>query len=39
MLTTVGNGQRVLIYQAPPGTAEHDALVLLAMTTEDVRTQ
>jgi transcriptional regulator with XRE-family HTH domain len=36
VLTPAGEGQRVLIYQAPPGTAEHDALVLLAMTTEDV---
>ncbi|MGY0061435.1 helix-turn-helix domain-containing protein [Streptomyces sp. LZ34] len=36
VLTPTGDGQRMLIYQAPPGTAEHDALVLLAMTTEDV---
>lgn len=35
---TTGDGQRVLIYQAAPGTAEHDALVLLAMATEDAGT-
>ncbi|MBO0854671.1 MAG: helix-turn-helix domain-containing protein [Nocardia sp.] len=28
-----GDGQRLMIYQAPPGTPEHDALTLLAMTT------
>ncbi|QIQ07302.1 helix-turn-helix domain-containing protein [Streptomyces liangshanensis] len=38
VLRPVGEGQRLLIYQAPPGTAEHNALVLLAMTVEDVRT-
>ncbi|MPY33801.1 helix-turn-helix transcriptional regulator [Streptomyces adustus] len=38
VLTPAGDGQRILIYQAPPGTAEHDALVLLAMTTESTRT-
>ncbi|MGW0882357.1 helix-turn-helix domain-containing protein [Streptomyces sp. NPDC002671] len=38
VLGTVGDGRRMLIYQAPPGTPEHDALVLLAMTTEGVGT-
>jgi transcriptional regulator with XRE-family HTH domain len=38
VLSTAGDGPRILIYQAAPGTAEHDALVLLAMTTEDVGT-
>lgn len=38
VLSPAGEGQRMLIYQAPPGTAEHDCLVLLAMTTEDVGT-
>ncbi|MFJ7967328.1 helix-turn-helix domain-containing protein [Streptomyces sp. NPDC096324] len=38
VLSPAGDGRRVLIYQAPPGTAEHDALVLLAMTTQDART-
>ncbi|WP_040838198.1 helix-turn-helix domain-containing protein [Nocardia brevicatena] len=27
--------QRMLLYQAPPGTAEHDALTLLSMTTQN----
>ncbi|MEU6275642.1 helix-turn-helix transcriptional regulator [Streptomyces populi] len=36
VLGTAGDGQRLLVYQARPGTAEHDALVLLALTTEDV---
>jgi hypothetical protein len=39
VLTPAGEGQRLLIYQAPPGTAEHDALVLLAMTAEAARTR
>ena len=38
VLSTAGDGQRMLIYQAAPGTAEHDSLVLLAMATEDVGT-
>jgi MmyB-like transcription regulator ligand binding domain/Helix-turn-helix domain len=38
VLSAAGDGPRILIYQAAPGTAEHDALVLLAMTTEDVAT-
>jgi transcriptional regulator with XRE-family HTH domain len=38
VLNTSGDGRRMLIYQAAPGTAEHDALVLLAMATEDVGT-
>ncbi|WP_333741241.1 helix-turn-helix domain-containing protein [Streptomyces sp. IBSBF 2806] len=38
VLSPAGEGQRLLIYQAPPGTAEHDSLVLLAMTAEDVGT-
>ncbi|MGJ5749076.1 helix-turn-helix protein [Streptomyces puniciscabiei] len=37
VLTPTGDAQRMLIYQAPPGTAEYDALLLLAMTTQDVR--
>ncbi|WP_042377790.1 helix-turn-helix domain-containing protein [Streptacidiphilus melanogenes] len=37
VLTTAGDGQRVLVYQAPPGTPEHDALVLLALAAQDVR--
>ncbi|WP_042366122.1 helix-turn-helix domain-containing protein [Streptacidiphilus neutrinimicus] len=37
VLATPGDGQRVLVYQAAPGTPEHDALVLLAMTAENVR--
>lgn len=36
VLATADDGQRMLIYQAAPGTAEHDALVLLAMATEDL---
>jgi transcriptional regulator with XRE-family HTH domain len=39
VLSISGNGQRILTYQAAPGSAEHDALVLLAMTTEDVGTR
>ncbi|MEV6392812.1 helix-turn-helix transcriptional regulator [Nocardia xishanensis] len=35
ILHHAGGGQRLLVYQAAPGTAEHDALVLLAMTTEN----
>ncbi|MGW0769401.1 helix-turn-helix domain-containing protein [Streptomyces sp. NPDC002676] len=38
VLGTVGDGRRMLIYQAPPGTPEHDTLVLLAMATEGVGT-
>lgn len=38
VLSSAGGSQRMLIYQAPPGTAEHDALILLAMTTEDAGT-
>ena len=38
VLSIAGEGPRILVYQAAPGTAEHDALVLLAMTTEDVAT-
>ncbi|MGW1965562.1 helix-turn-helix domain-containing protein [Streptomyces sp. NPDC001935] len=38
VLSPAGDGRRILLYQAPPGTAEHDALVLLAMTTEDATT-
>jgi transcriptional regulator with XRE-family HTH domain len=30
-LSPAGGGQRLLVYQAAPGTPEHDALVLLAM--------
>jgi transcriptional regulator with XRE-family HTH domain len=39
VLSTAGDGQRVLVYQATPGTAEHDALILLAMTTEAIATR
>lgn len=35
VLSTDGDGQRVLLYQAAPGTPEHDALVLLTMVAED----
>ncbi|MEU4089338.1 helix-turn-helix domain-containing protein [Streptomyces aureus] len=38
VLSTTGDGQRLLVYQASPGTPEHDALVLLSMTTEGVGT-
>jgi transcriptional regulator with XRE-family HTH domain len=38
VLSTAGDGRRMLIYQATPSTAEHDALVLLAMATENVGT-
>jgi transcriptional regulator with XRE-family HTH domain len=38
VLTTAGDGRRMLVYQATPGTAEHDALVLLAIATEDIGT-
>jgi transcriptional regulator with XRE-family HTH domain len=34
VLTTADDGQRLLVYQATPGTTEHDALVLLAMAAE-----
>ncbi|GAA3030234.1 helix-turn-helix transcriptional regulator [Streptomyces olivoverticillatus] len=34
VLTTADHGRRLLLYQAAPGTAEHDALVLLSMTAE-----
>ncbi|WP_281250189.1 hypothetical protein [Streptomyces monashensis] len=37
-LSPADDGQRTVIYQAPPGTTEHDSLVLLAMTTEGVGT-
>ncbi len=36
ILGIAGDGQRMLVYQAAPGTAEHDALLLLAMTSEQV---
>ena len=36
VLNTAGDGRRMLVYQAEPGTAEHDALVLLGMAAEDV---
>ncbi len=35
ILHHAGSGQRMLLYQAPPGTAEHDALTLLAMATQN----
>ncbi|GGL51822.1 helix-turn-helix domain-containing protein [Planomonospora parontospora] len=35
VLVTAGGDQRMLVYQAAPGTAEHDALVLLAMAAGD----
>jgi transcriptional regulator with XRE-family HTH domain len=31
VLSAAGHGQRVLVYQAEPGTAAHDALLLLSM--------
>ncbi|WP_338104735.1 helix-turn-helix transcriptional regulator [Streptomyces mobaraensis] len=34
VLTTAHPGNRLLLYQAAPGTPEHDALVLLAMAAE-----
>ncbi|MEV4443003.1 helix-turn-helix transcriptional regulator [Streptomyces sp. NPDC049577] len=34
ILTTPDHGSRLLLYQAAPGTPEHDALVLLSMTAE-----
>ncbi|MFI2285502.1 helix-turn-helix transcriptional regulator [Nocardia beijingensis] len=30
-----GNAQRLLLYQAPPGTTEHDALVLLSIAAQN----
>jgi transcriptional regulator with XRE-family HTH domain len=36
VLNVAGDGQRILVYQAVPGTAEYDALVLLGLATEDV---
>ncbi len=38
VLGVSGDGRRVLVYQAAPGSAEHDALVLLAMATEEAGT-
>ncbi|HEU5420829.1 MAG TPA: helix-turn-helix transcriptional regulator [Streptosporangiaceae bacterium] len=38
VLGAADDGQRLLVYQAAPGTAEHDALILLALTTEDLAT-
>ncbi|MFI9723913.1 helix-turn-helix domain-containing protein [Streptomyces sp. NPDC052396] len=35
VLGTTDDGQRLLVYQAMPGTAEHDSLVLLGMTTQN----
>lgn len=35
VLSPAGESQRLLVYQAPPGTPEHDALILLAMTAEN----
>ncbi|MDA2807677.1 helix-turn-helix transcriptional regulator [Nocardiopsis suaedae] len=37
VLTTPGGGQRMLVYQAAPGTPEHDAVVLLAMAAQGRR--
>ena len=34
ILSRAGESQRLLVYQAAPGTPEHDALVLLAMAAE-----
>jgi len=36
VLSTADDGQRLLVYQAAPGTAEHDALILLALATGDL---
>ncbi|MFF3417354.1 helix-turn-helix domain-containing protein [Streptomyces sp. NPDC002698] len=38
ILGPAGDDRRILIYQAPPHTPEHDALVLLSMTTQDAGT-
>ncbi|WP_040792224.1 helix-turn-helix domain-containing protein [Nocardia paucivorans] len=38
VLGAADGAQRVLVYQAAPGTAEHDALILLAMTAEGIGT-
>ncbi len=35
VLTTSGDGQRLLVYQAERGTPEHDALVLLSLAGQD----
>lgn len=35
VLGPAGRNQRILIYQAAPGTPEHDALVLLSMTVQN----
>lgn len=34
VLGPAGKNQRIMIYQAPPETPEHDALVLLSMTAQ-----
>ncbi|WP_040797967.1 helix-turn-helix domain-containing protein [Nocardia higoensis] len=34
VLSDAGSGQRLLVYQAPAGTPEHDALALLALAVE-----
>ncbi|MEU0542280.1 helix-turn-helix transcriptional regulator [Nocardia sp. NPDC005978] len=39
VLEHAGDGQRMLIYQAAPGTSEHDALTLLAMTAQATNTR
>ncbi|WP_196153228.1 helix-turn-helix domain-containing protein [Nocardia bovistercoris] len=38
VLHHAGDAQRMLFYQAPPGTAEHDALVLLSMACQNADT-
>jgi transcriptional regulator with XRE-family HTH domain len=38
VLAAADEGQRVLVYQAAPGTAEHDALILLTLSTADLAT-
>ena len=35
VLSPAGESQRLVVYQAPPETAEHDALILLAMAAEN----
>lgn len=35
VLHHAGNAQRILLYQALPSTAEHDALVLLSMASQN----
>jgi transcriptional regulator with XRE-family HTH domain len=38
VLSSTGDGQRMLVYLAAPGTPEHDAMILLAMATQGLDT-